>query len=482
MKQFAHVSPFGRINRQRGQALMLSMVFIFMSAIGLFFVFNTGQLSAEKQRVTNTADAAAYSAALWRARSLNYAAYSNRAMIANEVAIAQTLTLMSEVQHHKNFAGCLGGDAQEDSNYCGGALSYVLMFFPYIQSWFSAIKSALSYYDDGVLPPTAMLEVGTRSRLINNALMTTQGMLQATTNFALIQTGVVKDVVEANDSRFSAVVLPDLFETGAATSFAKRYSDGERDRMANVTKASLDPFSKDRHLELTVIPPVCVVGIELKKYGSTSLSTDLNHWEAADTFSEWISYLKIGFFSFSCKKTENVYSFGDRQTDGESDAGFLGPSPAQNPKAFQRARTVANDHQNADSEWGGSGNPPGGRWTTNYVGSPSFLDLDYANLTSSDDPEVKNPTHKLGVLVYENKSDLRTTDNLNIGVGRFRTPENLIKDRVSALSAAEVYFKRPVPRDAGDPFQTEYPSLFNPYWQARLVEPSITQRGVALAL
>jgi hypothetical protein len=46
-----------------------------------------------------------------------------------------------------------------------------------------------------------------------------------------------------------------------------------------------------------------------------------------------------------------------------------------------------------------------------------------------------------------------------------------------ALSAAEVYFRRPP--DA--PPRREYASLFNPYWQVRLVAPSPSQRATALS-
>src|SRR5690606_12105489 len=46
-------------------------------------------------RLTHATRAAAYSAAQWQARSLNYQAYLNRAIVANEVAIAQMVSLRS---------------------------------------------------------------------------------------------------------------------------------------------------------------------------------------------------------------------------------------------------------------------------------------------------------------------------------------------------------------------------------------------------
>ena len=56
---------------QRGQALVLALVLLFAGLLGLFFMFGTGQVSAAKQRLNNAVDAAAYSAAVWRARVLN---------------------------------------------------------------------------------------------------------------------------------------------------------------------------------------------------------------------------------------------------------------------------------------------------------------------------------------------------------------------------------------------------------------------------
>jgi hypothetical protein len=47
-----------------------------------------------------------------------------------------------------------------------------------------------------------------------------------------------------------------------------------------------------------------------------------------------------------------------------------------------------------------------------------------------------------------------------------------------ALSAAEIYFRRPVGRADG---HQEYPSLFSPYWQVHLVPVDGTERTVTAA-
>ncbi|WP_432382471.1 pilus assembly protein TadG-related protein [Duganella sp. P38] len=66
--------------------------------IGMMLVaFNSGQVTNAKMRAMNAADAAAYSGAVWQARNLNFQAYMNRAMVVNEVTIAQSVSLRSWV-------------------------------------------------------------------------------------------------------------------------------------------------------------------------------------------------------------------------------------------------------------------------------------------------------------------------------------------------------------------------------------------------
>jgi hypothetical protein len=447
--------------RVKGQALVMGLVVLFFGTITLFYVFSTGQVSADKQRVTNAADAAAYSAALWRARVLNYDAYSNRAMIANEVAIAQTLTLLSEMQYFRNFAACLGQQAG-DGHTCQAVLKYILLFFPEVSGPIGEAGDILQEYISALRPVVAG-EVLARSRVMNAALSASQSALTASTNFLTIQP-VANQVAQANDARFSATVLPDTF--AGPGGFTTQYSGNNRDRLANVVRAGLDRYSQDRGWDLTAVPPlpfpVCV-GIVYTKRGGTTLASSLDRWEAADDLSEWQTSLDIKHFR--CKKSEAPLAWGDRQASGGSsnqDTGHVN----DNPKALSWAR-------------GATTRPSG------YAGIQKFYDLNYNTLKGGTNPEcnkdaaVKNPTCKLGVVVRMNASDLRTANTLNIGVGRLRMEESTLNDHLSSVAAAEVYFKRPVDRADG---RVEYPSLFNPYWQARLADPSVAQRALALTL
>lgn len=84
-------------NRQRGQALVFVTVTVLVMVIAMMMTYSMGQLTNHKTRLQNTADAAAYSAALAQARDYNLSAYLNRAMIANDVSVAQQLALRSWV-------------------------------------------------------------------------------------------------------------------------------------------------------------------------------------------------------------------------------------------------------------------------------------------------------------------------------------------------------------------------------------------------
>ena len=439
----------------RGQALVMALVVLFMGAIMLFFLFSTGQVSADKQRVTNAADAAAYSAALWRARVLNYDAYSNRAMIANEVAIAQTLTLASETQYLKNFTLCLAEEPGDGGVTCTAAVPTILQFVPYFKVALEAASAVITEYD-AILQPVVMGEVEARSNLMNRLLSLSQTAMDASTNFLVVQT-IVDQVSTANDAHFSSKMLPDTF--AGPGGFTKQYSGTDRIRLATLVRQGLDKYSQGRHFNLPIIPHFCfggiqTPGIDLKKRGGTTLDSSLDFYEAADSLSEWDYPASFK----GCPKSESPMGWGDRQASGgtsDQDTGHV----KDNPVALDYARNAAVT-------------PDG------YVGIQPFRDLNYAGLNGTD-PQVKNPTAVLGVVTHLGGTNLRTANTLNIGVGRLRMPENLNRNELSSVAAAEVYFERPVARADG---RVEYPSLFNPYWQARLTEPTVAQRAEALVL
>ncbi|MCG8669825.1 MAG: pilus assembly protein TadG-related protein [Pseudomonadales bacterium] len=84
-------------SKSSGQAIIGAMALILVGGVVLFLVFNSGRAVNEKINLVNAADAAAYSGAQIAARDLNYFAYTNRAMIANEIVVGHMVSYQAEV-------------------------------------------------------------------------------------------------------------------------------------------------------------------------------------------------------------------------------------------------------------------------------------------------------------------------------------------------------------------------------------------------
>ncbi len=110
--------------RQRGQALVFVTVTLLLMVIVMMTTYNIGQLTNQKTRLQNTADAAAYSAAVAQARDYNFSAYMNRAMIANDVAVAQLVALRSWTENY-NETFKSGGLTAQTKPGGGGVASWV---------------------------------------------------------------------------------------------------------------------------------------------------------------------------------------------------------------------------------------------------------------------------------------------------------------------------------------------------------------------
>lgn len=89
---------------EKGQAMLFGLLFLGVSVMALLILFNQGQLVKHRVQLENAADAAVYSQAKLAARNQNFIAYTNRAMVANEVSIGQMVALLSWAKHYKNVS------------------------------------------------------------------------------------------------------------------------------------------------------------------------------------------------------------------------------------------------------------------------------------------------------------------------------------------------------------------------------------------
>ncbi|MGB1885565.1 MAG: pilus assembly protein TadG-related protein, partial [Gammaproteobacteria bacterium] len=96
-----------RRKHQRGQAAVMTYLFATVLVVAALSLYRTGRLTSDKMELQNAADALAFSVSTVEARDLNFAAYTNRAMVANEVAIGQAIGMASWAYHWKSIGDFL---------------------------------------------------------------------------------------------------------------------------------------------------------------------------------------------------------------------------------------------------------------------------------------------------------------------------------------------------------------------------------------
>jgi len=465
---------------QSGQALIFGLFVLISGLAALFFFFNVGQLSREKTKLVNTADAVAYSAGVVHARALNFNAYSNRALIANEVLIAQMVSLSSWADYVDSWAANLPSVHPE----CVAAAS---------GNWAGA--AGLFSFGVDYLLGCAALQLANQSNLVALATEPTRravaaaipaievnkaALLAAQTSINLsliVERALVMNAVASANYAGDGVVSVDLFSptladdwqgVGGSGPFVRQYSGDERTRFREVTlaAASTDPFIQQRSwTSRSLLPdPGCltvlsVVFDEVRRRGGTEL-LGFDEWRAVDTQSHHDRFRR----KLSCKENEIPTGVGEQQAfkpgfNQSPEAATFGGSRNDNPSAHGQAVS------------GASGTGMG------YTGLPTYHDLNEVWVSGAQRNE--NPKLLHGVRLTRSATNLRTTDGTT---GQIRTRSDsrigaydtaVAGGEMAAVSTSEVYFERPATQadnifGARTNRPRELGSLFNPYWQVRL--------------
>jgi hypothetical protein len=460
---------------QRGQALVYGLFILIAGSASLFFLFNTGQVAHEKSHLVNTADAVAYSAGVLQARALNFDAYTNRALIADEVLVAQMVSLSSWAQYAQTHAENLGWVFPEcgDSTGYGAAGGALVKYGPlYAAMCYLTVQYAGTYVAQVAeqVPPVAQAVVSA-VELGKLAIQTAQSLLHFPGYFEGVRGSLMQEVADANYAGDGRVTVE---PAGAASPgmnddwgrFTRRFTGEDRGSIAEVVKvaANMDDFTRDRRWDSQALSPeggclsiIKVAYNKVQRRGGTEL-IGFDEWKAEDTESWWENYLHSGRFIPvpSCRKRERAIGYGEQQaeplsTDQDESGARLGDSPRDNPVAHGWA---------SSDQW------------NNYSGLPAFYDLD-PNLTAKEDPRML-----FGARVLRSRNQLATSDGRSSVHPSTRLnayQSTVADDMMAAVSTAEVFFERPF--DAKDNLfgkaknqPREIGSLFNPYWQVRLVD------------
>lgn len=444
---------------QAGQALIFGLFALAGGLVALFFLFNTGQLTAEKTKLVNTADAVAYSAGVMHARALNFDAYTNRALMANEVMIAQAVSMASWATYVADHSQSAQTKMNCRNQY---AVPVWLGLLTYVPACFALGFGGSAAEGLGGSVPSAAQAVVVAAELAKGALQAAQVNMAA--DLYPARQALMQEVADANYGNDGAVHVDNLPLTDdfgpLGAGFITRYADDDRARFkdATVTAANLDQFVQRRSWSSGNGMP-CFLGnkAEFRRRGGTEM-IGFDEWRAMDTASLHTWTFSIHWFSTSCNEHElslGAGSQGAGSGSGAGDNGF-GGSRSDNPVASSYA---------SSNDW-------------NYSGLPSFYDLKQSALQAPDDAP---PMLRFAIRLTRSKDQARTSEGRSAvkPSGRLaKFDSNLASDVLMAVSTSEVFFRRPVPRSDG---KTELASLFNPFWQVHLVSTSGADIAKAIA-
>lgn len=490
--------------KQKGQAIPIGIAAILGVTILMLTLFNTSQVVSEKMRIVNTADAAAYSGMVVQARTMNYTAYTNRAMVANQVALAQMVTLFSFGPYLERL---------------GVNIARVLRFIPYAGLAIASVVQTATRIGSKAI----QLYVQLNTPIINGfQIVITEA--QRTANVASVAATplIVKKVVQANDANYE-VTAAGIAGLGINakdwSGVSKRYSNNlYQVRKAELAKASRDGFSTSkRGWGKKKIADIWFLYSYFQRDADTRLISKGSknsrrrsnmkwEWKAKDTISLWVGTRYWG-------KTGR-FSWGWKSAEGEAPIGWASAYMSSNGRDFDA---------NASGCWVGSWfcnkgwgfkNKRAESWadgvkkrlSAGYRGMQPYYDL--ADTGRGSRVRAKrDPITALGIEVRRKvNSPIRTSSNINnLGstkayakgstrngmgaTGLFRVDDQFAGNNygVSAVARAELYFSRPV--GVGKRFgfnrradnKKEYANLFNPYWDVRLVDASLERKAALIA-
>jgi hypothetical protein len=484
--------------------VVFAVILLLAVVIGIGVLYNTGRLTLDKTRLQNTTDSAAYSAGVLLARSYNFSAYANRAMVANQVVIGQMVGLRSWSTYY-----CL---AYHDE--CGDKSSFhrdlpssigemVSKVVPYDFLWpaYKAVSQASFVANDRILGIVPDKTIGFLANKIIYGLSEASHLYHKAVEADLLAaaggTGLIPAVVKANYPHLAGSDRPHLDAVGQGiwlaglaqvNAYTKLYGTNQpytaqskhMAMFATLVHNALDQWTQNRMTsggmstsESLPYPMFNSQGLyqglmECKEPQWISLWVNYHgstQWQWQGNDPQWLANDHAHIYGFNLLFFPNLDPF-----DPFPPCLPIFPLPVEtdpsiyfNPTTLSKAQAEFSHDASQDVGFSGA-----------YYGLEPYEDVSGKNLSSTRTPALTL------VLVRDHQS-IQTTQNLGVdqgaqkvGIGstnRLNLPSGEAGGKVAAESSVEVHFVRP--GGAGEQRllggEIEYANLFSPYWQAHLV-------------
>lgn len=456
--------------QQQGQVLPMGLALLALMLMGVFVLYNTGQVATDKLKLANAADAAAYSGSLWQARSMNFQAYTNRAMVANQVSMAQAVTLQSWTSY-----GAVAGEN----------ISTVLRPIPILNVVAQGVASGLASVEKIVSPiSVALLKV---VDVVNHGLSVAQEAMFVSTFLATPD--VVRAVVSESDSRFTV----NTAYSGIGLSnnlnewkdFTTRFTDEDLEAMqsrAGMINESRDDFTRERNWKFFKnfwFYSTPLLRHRLYREGKTKLIFVENEgeaqweWKAKDTLS-----LHNRLWRWrGAKRYEIPIGWAEAFANSESSNSTIEPDACSSAREFQQSSQCARFlGMNRRAEYladTGVRSPVAPQQTR--VAMSGFNGLQAFRVLSKQTLANELPRIQLKIEVSMSAEDIVSADTSGLG-DTFQSPVAALGGVVSSISTAEVFYQKP---DSSDATTLESATAYSPYWGAKLSPVSVSDRLLA---
>ena len=432
----------------RGAVMVLGLALLAVAAVMVYVMARSAIFTTEKSRSMALADASAKSVANWYAQILNYDAYSNRVIAANEIMMAQSVTMAAWTRYMQTLANNIGTAAA---------------VIPAVQPMANWIRetAALSHQ---MARTGALTEVPLRAAY-TRALQGSQQIMHASATPFAAQ-AMVNEVIWSGDQRFFGQIIPSSNISGFY-SLTQNYTDRDRAPLVDLVRSSQDSFSKNRGYDsrLYLMPTGGCLPTSFDKAfsklirrGGTWLTGDYSNWESVDTLSIH-TWRRRGRWNPTCGGIGESIALGWGSADANSSGAVsIREDPVganANPAAFNNARAS-------------------GDGISLYPGMSAFRELNAQMAQNRKSASIRVP-----VLV---RLPITKAAEVTAGQGVIaKEAASEIGGAIWSLSVGETYFIRPADTMT-NPSLREFANLFSPFWSARLVAPDAADRTVAMAL
>lgn len=480
-------------NNHGGYTMVLFLAFIAAILLAGFSLYDNGTVATERIRMQNTADATAYSTVNVVTRNMNFIAYTNRAMVANQVAIAQMLGIASWMKMIDQTA--------ENLDTAGSVLALIPYVGAVIKEITTTLASATEAAEEIVAKAMEIAIEGLEIALaalsfsqINFHLITAE-MGYATFNAVSlandpdINSGIIAPAFAAATLIESWAENVETYETATTDSGTDNVRHRKRfTEFAKVVTNSRDPFTKERNSTWLSAVIVGVGGKVHKKGGNEFKEVTINsnelqwQWTATDNVSMWVHYWDWESCGFLCeiwakqKKEAVPLGWGAAHALNENVSGsYYNYEKGKSPKWWGNAWSN-NWSESLALSWYGNNN------LTSTEGLRTFIDLkkeDYQDVGPNMVVLLAKPRNT--IKVQQSLDDNSSSYNRNT-LMTIEEQGSVAGGNMYGLSKAETYFSRPRDLWLRADTKREYGNLYNPYWQTRLIENNTAEQAVATAV